>query len=149
MFLYNIAQAYRLSNRPPRAIEFYKKYLKLDPAAKKRKEVEQRIAALEASGGPPLEPIAPGTKPQGEPERAVEPVDSPAAPPPSVAPPGNPGVLPAAAITVTATAAPPPRKLWPIWLGVGAGLVVVGVLTALAIVFTRSSLTILPAEMLP
>src|SRR3954454_24432479 len=38
-FLYNIAQAYRLSHRPEKALSFYQKYLKLDPTAANRPEV--------------------------------------------------------------------------------------------------------------
>src|SRR4051812_16494594 len=45
-FLYNIAQAYRLSKRPEKALSFYQKYLKLDPKATNRGEVERHIAAL-------------------------------------------------------------------------------------------------------
>lgn len=45
-FLYNIAQAYRLSKRPDKALSFYQKYLKLDPNAANRPEVERHIAEL-------------------------------------------------------------------------------------------------------
>jgi len=45
-FLYNIAQAYRLSNRPEKALGFYQKYLKLAPKAANRREVERHIEAL-------------------------------------------------------------------------------------------------------
>jgi tetratricopeptide (TPR) repeat protein len=47
-FLYNIAQAYRLSKRPEKALSFYQKYLKLSPRAENRPEVERHIAALTA-----------------------------------------------------------------------------------------------------
>jgi len=45
-FLYNIAQAYRLSRRPEKALTFYQKYLRLDPKARNRAECERHIAAL-------------------------------------------------------------------------------------------------------
>lgn len=45
-FLYNIAQAYRLSKRPDKALSFYQKYLRLNPDAKNRDEVERHIATL-------------------------------------------------------------------------------------------------------
>jgi tetratricopeptide (TPR) repeat protein len=45
-FLYNIAQAYRVSKRPEKALAFYQKYLKLEPRASNRTEVERHIAAL-------------------------------------------------------------------------------------------------------
>jgi tetratricopeptide (TPR) repeat protein len=47
-FLYNLAQAYRLSKRPEKALAFYQKYLALDPDATNRAEVERHIAALTA-----------------------------------------------------------------------------------------------------
>jgi tetratricopeptide (TPR) repeat protein len=45
-FLYNIAQAYRLSQRPEKALTFYQKYLRLDPKARNRAECERHITAL-------------------------------------------------------------------------------------------------------
>jgi tetratricopeptide (TPR) repeat protein len=45
-FLYNIAQAYRLSKRPDKALSFYQKYLRVSPEAKNRDEVERHIATL-------------------------------------------------------------------------------------------------------
>src|SRR6476620_10475240 len=45
-FLYNIAQAYRLSKRWEKAISFYQKYLRMDPKAPNRPEVERHIAQL-------------------------------------------------------------------------------------------------------
>lgn len=47
LFLYNMAQAHRLSNRPERALELYRRYLRESPEAKNRAEVDERIAALE------------------------------------------------------------------------------------------------------
>ena len=45
-FLYNIAQAYRMSKRPDRALSFYQKYLHFAPNAGNRPEVERHIAEL-------------------------------------------------------------------------------------------------------
>jgi len=45
-FLYNIAQAYRLSKRPDKALSFYQKYLKLAPRAANRAEVERHVETL-------------------------------------------------------------------------------------------------------
>ncbi|MCU1282243.1 MAG: hypothetical protein JWM53_5789, partial [bacterium] len=45
-FLYNIAQAYRLSKRPEKALSFYQKYLRVNPEAKNRDEVERHMATL-------------------------------------------------------------------------------------------------------
>jgi len=46
-FLFNIAQAYRLSKQPEKALTFYRKYLKLSPNASNRAEVERHIANIE------------------------------------------------------------------------------------------------------
>ena len=46
-FLYNIAQAYRISGDPHKAIFFYRGYLRNSPNAENRVEVEQKIATLQ------------------------------------------------------------------------------------------------------
>lgn len=64
-FLYNIAQAYRLSKRPEKALSFYQKYLRVSPDAKNRDEVERQMAALQelidkqksSAEGPPQQPL--------------------------------------------------------------------------------------------
>src|SRR5262245_50367416 len=64
-FLYNIAQAYRLSHRPEKALNFYQKYLRMAPKAPNRADVEKHIAALQtlvdqsqrAASLPPREPL--------------------------------------------------------------------------------------------
>jgi tetratricopeptide (TPR) repeat protein len=66
-FLYNIAQAYRLSNKPERALAFYQKYLRMNPKADNRPEVERHIATLRpivdqqrpAAAAPPVNAIPP------------------------------------------------------------------------------------------
>src|SRR5262245_16083155 len=45
--LYNIAQAYRLNSELTQAVFFYRSYLRNMVNAPNRKEVEQRIAALD------------------------------------------------------------------------------------------------------
>ena len=69
VFLYNIAQAYRLSKKFEDALFFYKSFLRNLPGAVNRAEVEKRIeemnAALqkqqETADSPPTGPVAPGT----------------------------------------------------------------------------------------
>jgi tetratricopeptide (TPR) repeat protein len=64
-FLYNIAQAYRLSKRPEKALSFYQKYLRVNPDAKNRAEVERHMASLKeivdkqksAAESPPQQPM--------------------------------------------------------------------------------------------
>ena len=45
--LYNAAQAYRLGGDGPKALEYYRVFLKEAPQAKQRPDVERRIAELE------------------------------------------------------------------------------------------------------
>ncbi len=64
-FLYNIAQAYRLSRRHDRALSFYQKYLRMSPKAPNRADVEKHIATLKVlveqnqrvASLPPREPL--------------------------------------------------------------------------------------------
>jgi tetratricopeptide (TPR) repeat protein len=44
--LYDLAQAYRLKRNPQRALPLYRAYLRMQPRAANRPEVEQRIAEL-------------------------------------------------------------------------------------------------------
>ncbi len=48
VFLYNIAQSYRMKENWERAKFFYKRYLSLSPDAKNRADVETRIAEMDA-----------------------------------------------------------------------------------------------------
>jgi tetratricopeptide (TPR) repeat protein len=139
-FLYNIGQAYRLSNRPERAVAFYKKYLRMQPQSANRPEVERHIQALgkiiddqhSAATAPPQGAIAPEHARTGE----------PAAPPTTGT--VTPAAPPAARADLTAPA-PPPRerkltqKAW-FWgvVGAGAAVVVAAVVVGL-VVGTRSS----------
>jgi hypothetical protein len=62
--LYNIGQAFRLSNRYPDALHYYKTYLKKVPGSALRVEVERRIAELERVDAPPNQTEPPfGTEP--------------------------------------------------------------------------------------
>lgn len=120
--LYNIAQAYRLGNDLEKAVFFYRSYLRAVPNAANRKEIEERIKALEAqsqiqkavAAQPPNAVVTPsGIEPRPEP-KPVEP--KPAEPKPTS--------------TTAVTAAPPEKqplvKKWWLWTTVGA-VVVVGV----------------------
>lgn len=75
IFLYNIAQSHRQNDNPQRAVFFYRRYLEADPNAKKRAEVEARIAELQsridaqkeretAATAPPQQTGAPQPAPQ-------------------------------------------------------------------------------------
>jgi tetratricopeptide (TPR) repeat protein len=80
VLLYNIAQAYRLANKYPEALRFYRTYLRRKPKAANRAEVETKIADMEnliaeqnrVANGPPIDPIAPGAKPGTTPGGTVQ-----------------------------------------------------------------------------
>lgn len=84
-FLYNIAQAYRLSKQYEQALSFYRKYLSLEPKAANRAEVDRHIATLSklledqkrASTAPPIAPLPTERRP-GAP--APTPPSTPASP---------------------------------------------------------------------
>lgn len=75
-FLYNIAQAYRLSKRPEKALHFYQKYLNLEPMATNRHEVEAQIKTLEelvsrqqsSAKQPPQQTIPPNKEGEARPD---------------------------------------------------------------------------------
>lgn len=115
-FIYNIAQAHRLANRPEKALEFYRQYLQLSPAAGNRQEVLGRIAQLEKQLGP----RAPGLT--------------------LILPPGpvsetEPAPEPLLAAPVEDSSSKKKRKAWPIVLGVIGGVVVVGAAVGLGVYF--------------
>ncbi|HEX3696817.1 MAG TPA: tetratricopeptide repeat protein [Polyangia bacterium] len=88
--IYNIAQAYRLSDQLSEAIRFYRRYLQRSPSAPNREIVERRIAELEKvvderkKAGAPMVPVAPTPMPTPTP---VSPIASPPTPPPPTVPP--------------------------------------------------------------
>lgn len=53
VFLFNIAQAYRLAEDGAHALDFYRSYLAAAPTAANRDEVERRIEQLRAGTSPP------------------------------------------------------------------------------------------------
>ena len=97
-FLYNLAQAYRISKVPERALTLYRRYLSMKPNAPNRVEVEQHILQLEkavstsakAANSPPYNalPTRPGssTTPDVEPA-ATTPTPTPTAAPTTPTPP--------------------------------------------------------------
>ena len=71
VFLYNIAQSYRLSNDLSQALFFYRSFLRNQPNTPNRKEIEERIRQLETqisqqkaiTTSPPTTTVAPGNLP--------------------------------------------------------------------------------------
>jgi len=103
-FLYNIGQAYRLSQRPDKAMQAYRAYLRMSPKAANKVEVERHIAALQkaldsskqAANAPPTQP----TPVKPEPTPAPTP---PAPKPVATTPPPKPAV-----VAVAPKPSPPP-----------------------------------------
>jgi len=79
IFLYNIAQAYRQKGDPPKAIFFYRAYLRESPRAKNRADVEARITELQKliDAQPPPEPPKPEPEPPPPPPVVVTPAPLP------------------------------------------------------------------------
>jgi tetratricopeptide (TPR) repeat protein len=155
-FLYNIAQAYRLSKRNEKARSFYKKYLDMDPNAPNKAQVLKHIASLDkaieaeqrASNAPPSDalprsnsgPMRGPANASPPPPTSVEPASPPPPPPLATTTPAvesTPAV--ASDNTLTATA-PAPRDRRPVyrkpwfWGVVGGAVVVVGVAVVVGVV---------------
>jgi tetratricopeptide (TPR) repeat protein len=144
VLLFNIAQAYRLKGDLDQALFFYRSYLRNLPKAPNKKEVLERISALQklaaardrAATAPPTGTLGPGPggEPGPPPARPVEPPPAaapptpPPVPPPAATPSAEPTVHPAAALakaTATQDESRPIYRKW--WFWTGIGVVVVGV----------------------
>ncbi|MCC6995426.1 MAG: tetratricopeptide repeat protein [Deltaproteobacteria bacterium] len=156
VFLYNIAQAYRLQGNFQQASFFYKSYLRNQPEAKNRAEVEARLADLEeqlekqrkTSNAPPIGPVNPPsrgggtgpTEPDADADGDVD-ADGDAAgdggatripPPDQAAALGDDGAsTTTAAATHDSGGKRPIYKKWWFWGGIGA--VAVGAVVIIAV----------------
>jgi tetratricopeptide (TPR) repeat protein len=130
VFLYNIAQAYRLANNLPQALFFYKSYLHSDPSSPNRIEVEDRIRKLEqqvreqqvVTTQPPNTPVSPDARPRPSSDTAPS-EPSARAPLPATSPSSN-------ALTASAPAKAerkPLYKKWWLWTVVGVAAAGAGV----------------------
>jgi tetratricopeptide (TPR) repeat protein len=126
VFLYNIAQCYRLLDERQDAIRYYRLYLSRAPAAPNRAEIEQRIQSLQTAG---------------EDRPAVAAPAQPQPPSQSAATPGD--VAPSPDATSLAGSAPPHSERTPVykkwWLWTIVGVAAVGVGVGLGIGLTRVS----------
>jgi tetratricopeptide (TPR) repeat protein len=86
VFLYNIAQSYRLDNQPQEAVRFYKNYLRRHPDAENRAEVERKIEELQKAGDTTT-PLPPDTTTPPPPDTTVPPPNVIAPPPANTLPP--------------------------------------------------------------
>ena len=108
--LFNLGQVYRVKNDYPQALRFYRTYLRLQPKAVNRTDVEGLIAELEAAQAHAAR--APKSEPPPPP--------SSTAPRPALAPPPPAGVAPP-------PPPPPTRRAWRAELWAGGALAVAGV----------------------
>ncbi|MCC6995610.1 MAG: tetratricopeptide repeat protein [Deltaproteobacteria bacterium] len=135
VFLYNIAQAYRLSNNFQQAIFFYKSYLRNNATAANQAEVEGRIKDLEAqlakqresATAPPIGPVTTptGEEPGTEPDEDEEGTTIPS--PDKVAEGADTGATSSG--PTDRPAGKPIYKKWWFWGGIGA-VVATGVIIA-------------------
>jgi tetratricopeptide (TPR) repeat protein len=130
---YNIGLAHEKLGRKRVAVKYYRRYLNLQPNARNKDEVEQRINGLEAQIAqepPPATTAQPGgTAPQ--PNNAETPADMP--PPDTTAPAPQPGYDPYASPPPPGYAVQPVKKKKSYWW---IGLIIAGAatLTVVAIV---------------
>jgi hypothetical protein len=112
VFLYNLAQAHRLADHPDRALYFYRAYLHNSESVPNRREVEERIASLEAL-------IAEKKTVAKPPDHTLPPSDAKPepAPAPIVAAPVKPVAEPAP--VVRSEKHTPVYKRWWLWTVVG------------------------------
>jgi len=151
VFLYNIAQAYRLSNDFNQALFFYKSFLRNMPTAPNKAEVEKRIAEMEealekqrrTANAAPTGPVAPDNAPTddtGDTGDATDTTDTSGVPDPADAADASAagqenGTPPSSGNVDTGGSGKKPiYKKWWFWAGIGA--VAVG---TVAIVVVSSS----------
>ena len=111
-FMYNIAQAYRKSKRPERALQFYKSYLRLEPNAPNKDEVERHI--VEANQDIEQQKKAGATRPPNT--QPSQPQQSPSA-----------GAQSNTLVTQAPKRHQPVYKKWWLWTIVGVAVVGAGV----------------------
>jgi tetratricopeptide (TPR) repeat protein len=133
--LYNIAQAYRLSDDPGKAIFFYRSYLRNFPEAANRRDVEDRIIALETrleekKASQPAAPT-PGAKgPPSTPEGAPAPAAASIASTTTLVA-AAPAPAPAPVATADAAHAPLYKRWW-FWTA-AAGVLAIGLVATVAL----------------
>ncbi len=148
VFLYNIAQSYRLAKDFEQALFFYQSFLRNMPDAANRAEVEARITEMQGAlarqaktAEPPNDTVAPGEQPRPErprPEPSAAPGATPRIPSPASVG-GQPAASPGPGDDGLGRGAAPRRagrpiyKRWWFWAGLGAaaaGTVAVVALTS-------------------
>jgi tetratricopeptide (TPR) repeat protein len=144
---YNIGLASEKLNRKRVAVKYYKRYLEGMPTASNREQVEASIAQLEreiAAAPPPPAQNAPAQAGQPNDPTAME-------PPANQAPPTYSGYDPYAAqqSSYPYQVQPPPKKkrsLWWVPLVIVGGVLLIGTLVAVAVVYSVDTATVVPAD---
>ena len=144
VFLYNIAQSYRLSNDFTQALFFYKSFLRNLPDAPNRAEVERRITEMEdaqakakaTANAPPNDPLGPKGNTSTSTGTDTDTDGDTKIPDPSeaggVSDAGQEnGSAPAGGPTDTGGGKKPIYKKWWFWAGIGA--VAVGTVAIIAV----------------
>lgn len=159
-FLFNIAQAYRKSQRYERALTFYQSYVRLAPKAPNRAEVERQIEQLKPLAAEEKRNAA--SYPKLPPPKPTEPPPATTAPAPTTPPPASATTSPPSAPAPVATAESRPelvahaperkpvyKKAW-FWAVTIGAVAVVGAGVALGVVYgTRDNTKVLPPAMFP
>jgi tetratricopeptide (TPR) repeat protein len=125
-FLYNLGQCYRLKNDVAQALFFYRAYLRRQPNAPNRAEVEKRIQMFEEEQhrAPPNNPVPP----RGETTVVAPKSHEPAVTPKSEEPVATPVAAEVARpVDETPSAPTPVYKKWWLWTVVVVALVGIGV----------------------
>jgi Tetratricopeptide repeat len=144
-FLYNIAQAYRASKRYDKALSFYQRYLRSNPKASNRAEVERHISSLtslieqetKAQGQPPTTTLPVKTPPPHETPVVVAPSPAPVA---VVVEPVHVEPSPAPVVLIATPPEPVPvtKRKWFLPVVISGAVVVVAVVVAVSVVEATS-----------
>jgi tetratricopeptide (TPR) repeat protein len=147
-FLYNIGQAYRLSNRPEKAVQAYKAYLRMAPEAPNRAEVDRHVAALQAAIDQQRRTATATPTPPREP-KSVAPETAPATSGPATERPSPAATASGEAagnqLTATAPARPKPitKRAWFWGVVAGGAVVVAGAVVVGVVLGTRDNTRVL------
>jgi hypothetical protein len=146
---YNIGLANEKQGRKRVAVRYYRHYLELQPNAKNRDEVEQRINGLEAQIA--QEPAAATAQPGGTAPQPNAEVEQPSDMPPAqgtVQPAPTPGYDPYASPPPPGYAVQPKKKKSYWWIGliIGGAVTITVVVAVVAWYYTANAITTVPAS---
>jgi tetratricopeptide (TPR) repeat protein len=154
--LFNIAQAYRLGGDHAAALRAYRGYLRRDPQAANRGEVEAYITKCELAlqtrpaapspASPRVEPLAPRPSPPSPSPSVSRSSLSPSSSPslPAASSPSSSRALAVGSVTAAPARRTPGYKKWWVWTLVG-GVVAAGVGAGLGVALTRPKDIAIPA----